>query len=92
MSLPLQNLVLAAGKIGREGSGLNPLRGQNNVQGACDVGALPGILSGAIKRLMMKRIKRSLKNCGAQNFLKNWPGCNRDDRGGRCREDKRQCM
>ncbi len=39
--LALANLVLAAGKIGREGSGLNPLRGQNNVQGACDVGALP---------------------------------------------------
>lgn len=39
--LALANLVLAAGKIGREGSGLNPLRGQSNVQGACDVGALP---------------------------------------------------
>ncbi len=38
--LSLANLVLATGKIGREGSGLNPLRGQNNVQGACDAGAI----------------------------------------------------
>jgi formate dehydrogenase major subunit len=29
------------GNIGRPGSGVNPLRGQNNVQGACDMGALP---------------------------------------------------
>jgi len=29
--------------VGREGTGINPLRGQNNVQGACDVGCLPNI-------------------------------------------------
>ncbi|MBE6931663.1 MAG: formate dehydrogenase subunit alpha [Ruminococcaceae bacterium] len=37
----LSNLALCTGNLGRPGSGINPLRGQNNVQGACDMGALP---------------------------------------------------
>ena len=39
----LSNLALLCGQIGRPGTGLNPLRGQNNVQGACDMGALPNV-------------------------------------------------
>jgi formate dehydrogenase major subunit len=42
----LINLVLLTGNIGRRGTGVNPLRGQNNVQGAGDVGALPWTLPG----------------------------------------------
>ncbi|TYO96655.1 formate dehydrogenase major subunit/formate dehydrogenase alpha subunit [Geothermobacter ehrlichii] len=42
----LSNLALLTGNIGRPGTGLNPLRGQNNVQGACDMGALPDVYSG----------------------------------------------
>ena len=42
----LANLALLTGQIGREATGVNPLRGQNNVQGACDMGALPDILPG----------------------------------------------
>ena len=42
----LANLALLTGQIGRESTGVNPLRGQNNVQGACDMGALPDILPG----------------------------------------------
>jgi len=38
----LGNLAMATGNIGRPGTGVNPLRGQNNVQGACDMGCLPG--------------------------------------------------
>ncbi|MEJ5335810.1 formate dehydrogenase subunit alpha [Thermus oshimai] len=45
----LVNLALATGKVGREGAGLNPLRGQNNVQGAGDMGALPDVLPGYAK-------------------------------------------
>lgn len=44
--IALANLAMATGHIGREGSGLCPLRGQNNVQGACDMGALPNVLPG----------------------------------------------
>ena len=40
------NLALLTGNIGREGVGVNPLRGQNNVQGACDMGAYPNVYSG----------------------------------------------
>ena len=39
--MSLSNLALLTGKLGRSGCGVNPLRGQNNVQGACDMGALP---------------------------------------------------
>jgi formate dehydrogenase alpha subunit len=42
----LANLLMLTGNIGREGTGLSPLRGQNNVQGACDVGALPNVYPG----------------------------------------------
>ncbi len=37
------NLAMLCGKVGIEGGGVNPLRGQNNVQGACDMGALPNV-------------------------------------------------
>ena len=40
------NLALLCGKIGKYGCGVNPLRGQNNVQGSCDMGCLPGDLPG----------------------------------------------
>jgi predicted molibdopterin-dependent oxidoreductase YjgC len=39
----LANLALLCGQVGRAGTGLNPLRGQNNVQGACDMGCLPNV-------------------------------------------------
>jgi len=44
--MALVNLALATGNIGRRGTGINPLRGQNNVQGASDVGCLPTYFSG----------------------------------------------
>jgi formate dehydrogenase (coenzyme F420) alpha subunit len=40
------NLSMLTGNIGRPGVGVNPLRGQNNVQGACDMGAYPNVYSG----------------------------------------------
>ncbi len=42
----LSNLALITGQIGRPGAGIAPLRGQNNVQGACDLGALPDVYPG----------------------------------------------
>ncbi len=44
--LALANLAMLTGNVGRESTGINPLRGQNNVQGACDMGALPNTLPG----------------------------------------------
>jgi formate dehydrogenase major subunit len=46
MVLGIANLAMATGNIGREGVGVNPLRGQNNVQGSCDMGSFPHELSG----------------------------------------------
>jgi len=40
------NLAMLTGNVGREGTGVNPLRGQNNVQGACDMGGLPNVYPG----------------------------------------------
>ena len=42
----LANLAMLTGNVGRESTGVNPLRGQNNVQGACDLGGLPNVYSG----------------------------------------------
>ncbi|MWL86388.1 formate dehydrogenase subunit alpha [Cupriavidus sp. SW-Y-13] len=42
----IANLAMATGNIGREGVGVNPLRGQNNVQGSCDIGSFPHELPG----------------------------------------------
>ncbi len=42
----LANLAMATGNVGKEGAGVCPLRGQNNVQGACDMGALPNVFPG----------------------------------------------
>lgn len=44
--MALSNLALLTGNIGKISSGINPLRGQNNVQGACDMGALPDVYPG----------------------------------------------
>ncbi len=46
MVMAMANLAMATGNIGREGVGVNPLRGQNNVQGAVDVGSFPHELPG----------------------------------------------
>jgi formate dehydrogenase major subunit len=42
----IANLAMATGNLGREGVGVNPLRGQNNVQGSCDMGSFPHEFSG----------------------------------------------
>lgn len=44
--MSVSNLALLCGNVGKESAGVNPLRGQNNVQGACDMGGLPADLPG----------------------------------------------
>jgi formate dehydrogenase alpha subunit len=69
----LANLAMLCGNLGVEGGGVNPLRGQNNVQGACDMGGLPDVFSGyqkvgdeAIRNKMEKawNVKELSKNPG----------------------------
>ena len=46
MVMGMANLAMATGNLGRDGVGVNPLRGQNNVQGSCDMGSFPHEFSG----------------------------------------------
>lgn len=55
------NLVLLTGNIGREHTGINPLRGQNNVQGACDAGCLPNVYPG-YQRVAIPAVKRKFED------------------------------
>lgn len=54
------NLALLTGNIGREHTGINPLRGQNNVQGACDAGCLPNVYPG-YQRVDLPKVKRKFE-------------------------------
>jgi formate dehydrogenase major subunit len=58
MVMGIANLAMATGNVGREGVGVNPLRGQNNVQGSCDMGSFPHELPGY--RHISDTITRSL--------------------------------
>ena len=66
------NLLLLTGNIGRVGTGFSPLRGQNNVQGACDMGALPNVYPG-YQRVDDPAVRIKFENA--------W-GCNLSDRVG----------
>jgi len=66
------NLQLCTGNIGFEGAGINPLRGQNNVQGACDMGALPVFFTGYQLVTNPAAIEKFSRAWGAE--LSNRPG------------------
>ncbi|MFO7850229.1 MAG: formate dehydrogenase subunit alpha [Spirochaetia bacterium] len=71
--LSLANLAMITGQIGRESTGVNPLRGQNNVQGACDLGSLPNVYSGYQKVDDPETRKKFQKEWGVKE-LSNTPG------------------
>ncbi len=68
----LANIVMLTGNIGRQGTGLSPLRGQNNVQGACDMGALPNVYPGY----------QSVDNPEIQEKFESAWGCKLNDKPG----------
>jgi formate dehydrogenase major subunit/formate dehydrogenase alpha subunit len=70
----LANLALLTGSVGREGAGLCPLAGQNNVQGACDMGALPGMLPG-YQSVNDLEVRRKFENAWGVS-LPTTPGLN----------------
>jgi formate dehydrogenase alpha subunit len=71
----LANLAMLCGQIGKESSGVNPIRGQNNVQGACDMGAMHYALPG-YQKVTDPQVR--LK------FEEAWGGPIPTNRGGRC--------
>lgn len=64
--MALSNLALLCGNIGRENVGVNPLRGQNNVQGACDMGGLPDVYPGYQKVSSLEMKSKFEKAWGVQ--------------------------
>ena len=77
----IANLLMLTGNIGRGGVGFAPLRGQNNVQGACDVGALP-IMYPGYPRVTDPEVKAKFQDPwgAAQSRGRSHP--DRHDRGG----------
>jgi len=69
----LANLAMLCGNMGIEGGGVNPLRGQNNVQGACDMGGLPDVYSGYQKVIDPEARKRMESAWGVED-LPDQPG------------------
>ncbi|MEM2318712.1 MAG: formate dehydrogenase subunit alpha [Candidatus Bathyarchaeia archaeon] len=57
----IANLAMLTGNVGKESTGVNPLRGQNNVQGACDVGALPNVYSG-YQRVDLEEVRKKFED------------------------------
>jgi formate dehydrogenase alpha subunit len=71
--LSLANLALLTGNVGRPGTGVNPLRGQNNVQGACDMGALPNVYPG-YRRVDDEEAARDFEKAWGVEGLPREPG------------------
>jgi formate dehydrogenase major subunit len=69
----LGNLSMLCGNIGRPGVGVNPLRGQNNVQGACDMGAYPNVYSG-YQKCEVAEIRAKMEKVWGVTSLPDWYG------------------
>ncbi len=83
----LANLAMLTGHVGFASAGVNPLRGQNNVQGACDVGALPNVFSGYQKVTDDTARTKFEKNWAVQN-LPSKPGLTVTEMFNQAREGK----
>ena len=66
--MSMSNMAMLVGKLGREGCGVNPLRGQNNVQGACDMGASPTDFPGYQKIMLNGEVNEAV----FEKFEKAW--------------------
>ena len=71
--LALANLAMLTGNVGRPGTGVNPLRGQNNVQGACDMGGLPNVYPG-YQRVNDEETARKFERAWEVEGLSGQPG------------------
>ena len=67
------NLQMLLGNIGKESSGVNPLRGQNNVQGACDMGALPDVYT-AYQKAANPEVRKKFEKAWGVNSLPDQEG------------------
>ena len=84
------NLQMLLGNMGVPGGGVNPLRGQNNVQGACDMGCLPATYPAYQSCPESRRTKRNSRPCGAFSACRRdpWAHPGGNDECGPCRRCK----
>ena len=75
--MSMSNMAMMVGKLGKSGCGVNPLRGQNNVQGACDMGAMPGDFPGYQKVTNPEVVAKFERAWGVK--LSNKPGMHATD-------------
>lgn len=75
--MSMSNMAMLVGKLGKSGCGVNPLRGQNNVQGACDMGAMPGDFPGYQKVTNPEVVAKFERAWGVK--LSNKPGVHATD-------------
>jgi formate dehydrogenase alpha subunit len=88
--MAVANLAMLCGNIGVEGGGVNPLRGQNNVQGACDMGGLPDVLPG-YRKVADQEARAAVENAwGAP--LSDRPGLTVVEMMNAAHEDKLKAM
>ncbi|MDN7024508.1 formate dehydrogenase subunit alpha [Methanoculleus sp. FWC-SCC1] len=79
----LGNLSMLTGNIGRPGVGVNPLRGQNNVQGACDMGAYPNVYSG-YQKCEVDDIRHKMEDLWSVTDLPEWYGASLTEQIDQC--------
>jgi formate dehydrogenase major subunit len=77
------NLSMLTGNIGRPGVGVNPLRGQNNVQGACDMGAYPNVFSG-YQKCEAKEAREKMEKAWGVTGLPDWYGATLTEQINQC--------
>jgi len=71
--LSIANLAMLTGNVGKESTGVNPLRGQNNVQGACDLGGLPNVYPG-YQKVVDPQVNGKFKKAWNVDYLSNKNG------------------
>ena len=74
----LANLAMLCGNVGIPGGGVNPLRGQNNVQGACDMGGLPNVYTG-YQKVDDPAVRKRMESAWGVDRLPDRPGLTATD-------------
>jgi formate dehydrogenase alpha subunit len=87
----LANLSMLCGNVGIRGGGVNPLRGQNNVQGACDMGGLPNVFSG-YQPVTDAKARAKMEEAWGVTNLPDWPGMTMTEMVPAILEGKFKCL
>jgi len=87
----LANLAMLCGNVGIPGGGVNPLRGQNNVQGACDMGGLPNVYTG-YQQVADPAVRQRMESAWGVEGLPDTPGLTATDMMNKAHEGELKAM